>query len=126
MALIELLMLGAGAWAIGHGIKESKEREEARQRRRNTPCYFCDDVSQADFYNAVGKAKKQIRRLNSLEANGPFVYGRVVSQSGISEWEFEIDFNDYGHITGNYWISSDNDDSDIPRRVAQIICGEIK
>ncbi len=51
-------------------------------------------------------------------SDGPVVYGIVESQSGLSEWSFTIDFNDYGHITGEYWITTDNDDSIIPERVA--------
>ena len=46
------------------------------------------------------------------------VYGTVRTQSGLSEWDFKVDFNDYGHITGKYWLSSDNDDSNIPGHVA--------
>ncbi len=53
--------------------------------------------------------------------DGPVVYGVVQSQSGISEWNFKLDFNDYGHITGTYWLSSDNDDSNIPERFGDLI-----
>lgn len=49
----------------------------------------------------------------------------VLSQSGISEWEFELDFNDYGKITGSYWIYSDNYDSMIPKALGNSIQEEI-
>ena len=45
----------------------------------------------------------------------------MLSQSGISEWDFELDFNDYGKITGTYWISSDNYDSMIPETLGNLI-----
>lgn len=45
----------------------------------------------------------------------------VQSQSGISEWEFWVDFNDYGHITGRFWWHTDNSDSNIPEKFGDII-----
>ena len=38
----------------------------------------------------------------------------------------KIDFNDYGHITGRYWIVSENEDSNIPYYIAYNIKSVIK
>lgn len=68
---------------------------------------------------------KGLRRITSLYAEGTIVYGTVRSQSGISEWCFKIDFNDYGSLTGTYWLSTDNNDSSIPKIVANRIAQQI-
>ena len=44
------------------------------------------------------------------------MFGTVKTNSGINDWNFKLDFNDYGKISGQYWISFDNNkESDIPR-----------
>ena len=50
------------------------------------------------------------------------VSGSFRSQSGLTSCDFEIDFNDYWHITGKYWISSENPESSIPKHITQNIC----
>lgn len=69
---------------------------------------------------------KGIRRITSLYAEGAMVYGTVRSNSGISDWCFRIDFNDYGKLTGAYWLSTGNIDSNIPKLVASRIAQQIK
>lgn len=82
---------------------------------------FNDGISKVTFENSAYKAAKTIKRVTNISVDGPMVYGTVISQSGISTWDFEIDFNDYGHITGRYWINSNNNDSNIPNRVASLM-----
>ena len=121
-----------GAGIAGHVIKkvrqnarEAAEERAEQERRRNTPCRFVDGFSEYEFEQMVKRAGKNIRRLSEVSIDGPIVYGVVQSQSGISEWNFKLDFNDYGHITGTYWWSSDNDDSNIPQRLGEMIQNEI-
>jgi len=57
--------------------------------------------------------------------SGPFICGEVESQSGISTWKFTVDFNDYGKITGRYWIKSENKDSTIPNRIGDMISNQL-
>ena len=87
----------------------------------NAHCNFKDGISKKQFENMVRQAYKSTKRLTALYNKGTVVYGTVKSQSGLTEWHFSIDFNDCGYITGQYWINSDNDDSDIPEKIAQII-----
>lgn len=117
-AIVGIGLVGLLARGLGKEEREARAREE---KRKNTPCKFNDGVSQAEFTEIVKMSGKRIKRLTSLISHGPIVYGMVESQSGLSEWSFEIDFNDYGHITGEYWITTDNDDSKIPERVADRI-----
>lgn len=121
MALIEWIAVAAVGGLIHKGIKDSRARTAEEQRRKNTPCNFNEGITQQQFTEIAQRAGKHIKRLKKLSVNGPLVYGTVRAQSGISEWEFTIDFNDYGHITGRYWLSSENEDSSIPKHVADNI-----
>ncbi len=96
------------------------------QRRKNTPCNFVDGISQYEFNAIAKRAGEKIKRITEITTDGPIVYGTVQSQSGISEWHFKLDFNDYGHLTGTYWLYSDNNVSKIPGSVAEIISSAIK
>ena len=106
--------------------KDDKEKKEEEERRINSWNGFNDNISEYDFIEIVERAKKGIKRLKKLYIDGTIVHGTVRTQSGLSEWHFQIDFNDYGHLTGTYWLSSDNDDSTIPEYVADIISSSIK
>ncbi len=108
----------AGARKIMHNIEEENSR-------KNTVCRFDGEISKEEFYVMVKRGGKGIRRITSLYAEGTMVCGTVRSQSGISDWCFRIDFNDYGELTGTYWISTDNNDSDIPKIVADRIAQQI-
>jgi hypothetical protein len=64
---------------------------------------------------------KELEELNGLDIDNGAISVTVISQSGISKWEFELDFNDYGKITGQYWLSTENYDSEIPERLGDSI-----
>lgn len=121
-------------WILGAGVvggliyktsKKAKDIAEEENRRKNTLCFFDDGISEYEFEILVKCAGKGIKRLKSITVVGPIVYGTVRTQSGLSEWHFNIDFNNYGHITGTYWLSSENDDSDIPKHIADNISSAI-
>ncbi|HBZ78366.1 MAG TPA: hypothetical protein DEO39_06655 [Clostridiales bacterium] len=113
-----------------HYLREDKERREEiyaeNMRRENTPFSFPDDVPKHDFEQIVKNVLKGIIRIRSFEVDGPFVSAVVRSQSGISEWKFIIDYNDYGRFSGKYWLTSDNHNSRIPSIVADRIVEEIE
>ena len=113
-------------WVLGIGVGGFLLKGFAEEeKRKNTPCMFSDGFTEYEFEKMVKKAGKIIKRISNIRVSGPNVYGTVQSQSGISEWDFNLDFNDYGHITGTYWISSDNNDSNIPKRLAKLIREEL-
>lgn len=122
MALISSLLIG-GAITIGVGFfgKHIADGIKEDKKRRQTPCLFQDGFTEEQFGNMVAEATKGIKRLKDYKIDGPFIFGTAISQSGLSEWKFRIDFNDYGHITGKYWIRSDNSDSSLPKVVADRI-----
>lgn len=121
MALLEIIVFGIFGGVLIKTINVAKKSAEEERRRKNTPCYFIDGISKEQFNVIVKRASKHIKRLTELTVDGAIVYGTVRTQSGLSEWNFEIDFNDYGHITGQYWISTDNSDSTIPLHIADNI-----
>ena len=119
------LLKALGVGLAVTGVKKIKNNIEEERRRKNTVCRFDGEISNEEFYVMVKRGGKGIRRITSLYAEGTMVYGTVRSQSGISDWCFRIDFNDYGKLTGAYWLSTDNDDSDIPKIVADRIAQQI-
>ena len=116
--------VGFTGWILKKFADAEKEREE-EERRVNSPCRFLDGISQKEFASIAIRTGKRFRRVTEISVDGPIVYGTVQTQSGLSEWYFKIDFNDYGHLTGNYWISTDNSDSNIPGHVANAISAAI-
>ena len=124
--IVSIGIIGGAA----HYLREDKERREEiyaeNVRRKNTPFSFPNGVPKHEFEQIVKNVLKGVQRIRSFEVDGPFVSAVVRSQSGISEWKFVIDFNDYGRYTGKYWLSVDNNDSSIPKTVADRIVGEIE
>ena len=106
--------------------KQSRKRVEEENRRRNSVCLFDNGISRETFYAIVEQSRKGVRRVTSLYAEDAMVYGTVRSQSGMSDWCFRIDFNDFGKLTGKHWIFSDNCDSDIPKVLATRISRQIE
>ena len=126
MGWLGKILIGVGTIGLGGFIvKKLADDNKEEQRRRDTPCEFNDSVSYGDFCSIVYQSTRYIKRL-TVNVEGPIIYGTVRSQSGISSWRFKIDFNDYGKITGRYWISSDNTDSIIPQNLAEHIQNAIK
>lgn len=124
--ILELVGVAAGIVLIGKAIKDNREMEAEEQRRKNSVCQFHDGISESEFREMVYQEAKRIKRLIELEIDGPIINGTVESQSGLSDWNFKIDFNDYGHISGRYWLSSNNSDSIIPKSLAERISKSIK
>lgn len=107
-------LVGAGVVML---VKDSIKELD----RKGTPCNFDNEISKDEFNEIVEKELKAIKRINDFSINDTVIRARVCSQSGISEWRFTVDFNDYGKITGNYWLNSKNNDSQIPESVAENI-----
>lgn len=124
---IGLGILGA-ALALGTGclIYNSVKTTKKGEQKKAIPCTFNDGISQQEFTLFAEQAGKTIKRVESIITNGPVVIGIVKSNSGLSTWNFAIDFNDNGHLTGNYYILFQNSDSIIPTVVAQSIQSSIK
>lgn len=107
-------------------LKEEQELEQREYDRIHTVCRFDDGLTKEEFDEIVYSVLKDIKRITYYDIKGPVITCIVLAQSGISEWEFTLDFNYYGHITGWYKIISDNYDSNIPEAVAERISRKIQ
>jgi len=97
------------------GIVDSNEEV----KRKNTPCIFTGTLTRQDFSEIAINVAKPIKRL-TVSVHDEFVEGTVRKTSGINTWTFRLDFNDYGKVTGNYWIKyCENSDSQIPNSYAE-------
>lgn len=115
--LTTALLVGLAGAGVAMFVKDSIKELD----RKGTPCNFDNGISRTEFNEIVEKELKAIKRINDFSINDTVIRARVRSQSGISEWRFTVDFNDYGKITGNYWLNSKNNDSQIPESVAENI-----
>lgn len=106
--------------------EERKRAQREEEKRKRTKCCFSDGISIDEFRYIVKKSVRYIKRVKILPIDDAIVYGMVRSNSGLSEWNFTIDFNDYGHLTGKYWLQSDNEESDVPRVIAEKISALIR
>ncbi len=122
---MELLIIALGVGLAIAGIKKNKHKTKEENKRKNTVCHFDGDISKEEFYVMVKRGGQGIRRITNLYAEGAMVHGTVRSQSGITDWCFRVDFNDYGKLTGAYWLFTDNKDSEIPKIVADRIAQQI-
>ena len=78
-------------------------------------------VSPLEFEIIARKQAHSIERIIHVEVEGYCVYCVAETTRGTSEWEFSIDFDDNGHVTGNYDIRSENYESNIPEHFAKKI-----
>lgn len=120
MGLIEFGALSAVALMFRKERKESKKAAELERKRRETHCTFTKELTRSMFKRIAIEEAKKIRRL-WVDVEGTVIDGWVKSVSGLSEWHFTLDFNDFGRITGEYWLSRDNYDSDVPDIYAERI-----
>ena len=84
-------------------------------------CYFDETITRAEFETIVDIVFGQVKRISHYKIDGGEVVGWVLAQSGISEWQFILDFSDAGHINGSYTVTQENDDSSIPKNVGKRI-----
>lgn len=133
MGLVDKALVG-GAVALAGFLartlyvdgKESKRQAEEEQRRKNSPLVFDPRLGYQDFQNLVGEIAKTTPRLVGIRISGLVVVLEVRSNSGLTTWSARIDYNDYGHLTGRYWLTSDNTQSPIPRFFADAVRAEIQ
>ena len=85
----------------------------------STPFSFPFNLSADNFEQIAIQTAKPIKRL-TVEVRKTIIYGSVLTNSGIDRWCFELDFNDYGRLTGNYyWNYCENNESSLPDKYAE-------
>ncbi|CAM4202225.1 hypothetical protein AT575_03315 [Streptococcus penaeicida] len=84
-------------------------------------------VSQNEFLVLVDQEAKKIKRLKIIDINELHITGMVTSTTGLTSYNFEVDFNDKGQLTGNYEITDQgNTDSMIPQIFSERLSTAIK
>lgn len=97
------------------------EQRELEKKRIQTPCEFTKEFTQENFTDLAVLVAAPMTRL-SIVVNCYLVKGTVRTVSGINTWSFILDFNDFGKITGNYWIkANENLESSIPNKYANML-----
>lgn len=94
---------------------------DVKEKRQATICYFKDGITFEEFIAIANRIKKQIKRIKKVKVIDAVIYCTVESQTGYSDWDFHLDFNDWGHITGTYWIFTENHDSNIPKHYGILV-----
>lgn len=107
-------------------VVASQKKWEEEARRKESRCYFNEGLSFEEFERIALNVCKYTKRVSNAQVRGTIVYATMKSNSGISRYHFNIDFNDYGHITGKYWIRQANQESSLPTLVAERISEKIK
>ena len=126
MGLLDNLLAGGAVAAIGATIMRSYRESQETSRRRNSPPCFSESYSQVEFSQLVNDVAKSTPRVTNVVVTGMTAVIYVKSNSGLSTWKAEIDFNDYGTLTGKYWIDTDNSNSIIPEHFAQGVSAKLR
>lgn len=131
MAFLDWLLVGAVGLLLNSARKDAKAEREKQEReieriqkeqkkldaaaekrrketirRKKCACRFTDGISEIEFAEIAQNTKKKIKRVTKVDISGPYLHCAATSQSGISDWDFYLDFNDWGHITGKFWVTS--------------------
>lgn len=112
-------VVGGVVALAGAGVKMLVAASREEKRRRETPPQFDERLSQEDFITMVQTLAKRTPRVEVAKIDGLVVKIYVRSNTGLSMWSAVVDFNDYGRATGHHWISSQNDQSPIPKFFAE-------
>ena len=126
MGLLDKLLIGGAVALAGTGITKLVKSVREESRRRSTPPEFGDRLTQLDFIDLVDQLARTTPRVLSAKVDGQVVKIFVRSNSGLTTWSAELDFNDYGQLTGKYWIRTENNQSPIPAFFANALRDQIQ
>lgn len=125
MGLLDKLLIGGGVVVAGiQAIAAYSEAQETK-RRKSCPLTFNDGLAQSDFVEIAREVAKGTTRVDHVAVAGVTVTLHVRSNSGLSTWTAEVDFNDYGRVTGAYWLKTDTD-SIVPKHFAEAVKKQIE
>lgn len=126
MGLADKLVVAGGVALLSIVARNRRREAQETNRREHSPLCFDPWLTQSDFSELVQGVAERTRRVKYANVHGMNVTLGVASISGLTNWSAEIDFNDYGRLTGAYWLHTDNSDSLIPAHVADLVRAQIK
>lgn len=130
-----LALLAVGAEAVKIGVdkandyvrdyfREKKDERERIQREEHNKLLF-SRISQEEFAAIAEKAAVGLPRVIRTNVYDASVLVTVESKSGLTEWDFILNFDYGGYLTGDYTVWTENDDSVIPDALGRRIRNEI-
>ena len=126
MGFLDKVLIAGGAAIAGALARSIVGDALETQRRRSSPLSFDDGVSREEFAAIAQDAARRAPRVSRVDVAGMTATLHVRSNSGLTTWTAQVDFNDYGHLTGAYWITTENDESLIPEHFARAVRAEIE
>ncbi|WP_430868965.1 hypothetical protein [Demequina aurantiaca] len=121
MGFLDKLIAGGVTAAVGTVAAILLKDAAETRRRKSTTVEFNDRLTRREFEALVSTSAAKLPRIESFNISNLAVMLRIRSNSGVSAWEAEVDFNDYGRATGRYWITSENDQSPLPEFFANTV-----
>lgn len=121
--VIKIAALAAGSLIMVRFLNDWEERAE--RKRRNAWHGFDDILTEEQFQDMALEVSMVFPRIKAMSFTGAAIHATVESISGLSTWGFFADFNDYGMVTGSYWLDSENEESDIPYLFADALAEKI-
>jgi len=104
--------------ALVSGLQNSIRENKVESIRCETPVRYVDGISKYDFERLARLCAKDYPRIVRVDLYPATVVCTVRSVSGISDWRFTVDFNDWGHFSGTRWTRQENTESSIPHSYA--------
>lgn len=125
MGLLDKVLVGGAVLLVGAGVRAKVRDVQETKRRRACVPQFDARLSADGFARLAADVASRTARVVRASVDGLTVTLVVRSNSGLTEWTAQADFNDYGRLTGTYWLTSQNDQSPIPRVFAKRLQDEI-
>lgn len=125
--MIPQVLMGIGAVALtALGIRSAVKSAKETAKRRGTPVVWDTRFPNEAFQGFVNETTQRLPRVVETHVDGLIVTIHVKSNTGLTRWKAEVDFCDYGRLTGQHWISSENSQSPIPQALADAVVGEVR
>ena len=113
-------------WCVLKIANKYDKWKRSDKYRRKQVCSFDDSITEHDFERIIKHELERLKRLEHYEIRGALVFVYIYSQSGASIWHFCLDYNDFGYVTGEYWVYSENLKSSIPVELGDRIKRDIE
>lgn len=126
MGFLDKLLTGGAAVLVSAVAKNLFQDAQETKRRKNSPLCFDERLTEGEFIEIARDIAKRTPRVKGVHVTGMTVNLHVGSISGLSTWRAEIDFNDYGHLTGAHWLNKENSESIIPEHFANSMQAQIE
>ena len=125
MGLFDKVLVAGGVALAGAVARGMYKDAQETKHRKNSPLHFDEGVTESEFDEIARATAQRTPRVQAAVTTDMNVTLYVKSNSGLTSWKAEVDFNDYGHLTGKYWLHSENANSVIPKHFADAVRDQI-